>query len=319
MFNRNYKDTVFRLLFGSEEYKENTLALYNAVNGSHYSDPAELELTTIQDVIYMGFKNDTSFIVGSEMSLWEHQSTFNPNMPLRGLSYFAKLYESFLTRRRLRVFGTKKLILPTPRYIVFYIGPGHFEDVTELRLSDLFAGADPAVEVVATMININHGRNEKLMKACEALESYSTLVHEIRRRQEEGKSLEEAINEAVDYCISAGILEDFLRKHKAEVTDMFLTEYNEEEVKEMLRQEAWEDGMEKGLQEGREKGLAEGRKEGEHLGQGKIVRYLASSGRSEYEIAELIGLPQETVHTLLREDSSALRASELQGAAKKNE
>ena len=183
--------------------------------------------------------------------------------------------------------------LPTPRFVIFYIGQAEEEDTKLLRLSDLFSGNDPAVEVTATMININHGHSEALMAACRALNDYSVLVHTIRCGQKEGKALEEAVNEAVDYCISAGILSDFLRRHKAEVTDMFLTEYNAEEAKEMLRQEAWEEGLQQGIEKGMEKG--------ESLGQAKIVRHLAEGGRSEYEIAELIGLPQETVYRLLRE------------------
>ena len=283
MINRKYKDTVFRMLFGSEEYKENTLALYNAMNGSNYTDPAELEITTIQDVIYMGIKNDVSFIVGDEMNLWEHQSTFNPNMPLRGLFYFARLYESYIANRGMSVYRKKALELPTPRYVVFYIGPGEKEERRILRLSELFLDNDPAIEVTATVININQGFNKSLMRTCQTLEEYSTLIHEIRKRQKEGKNHDDAVKEAVDYCITNGILRDFLLKNKSEVTDMILTEFNEEEYREIIKQEA------------REEGLEEGRAEG----QAQIVRHLLGTGKTETEIIELTGLSQETVHSIL--------------------
>ena len=299
MINRKYKDSVFRMLFGSAEYKENTLALYNAMNGSSYTDAGVLELNTIEDVIYMGVKNDVSFIVGDEMNLWEHQSTFNPNMPLRGLTYFARLYQGYIERNGLSVFSKKALTLPTPRYIIFYIGKEVKRDEIVLRLSDSFTGSDPSIEVTATMININRGHSEVLMKACRILEEYSTLIHEIRERQKEAGDKEEAVKAAVNHCIAEGILKGFLLKNKSEVTDMFLTEFNEEEYRALLRREAREEGLEEGRAEGREEGLAEGREEGLAEGQAQIVRHLSCKGKTEFEIAELTGLPQERVHSLL--------------------
>ena len=252
MINRKYKDTVFRMLFGSEEYKENTLALYNAMNGSHYTDPAELEINTIQDVIYMGIKNDTSFIIGSELNLWEHQSSFNPNMPLRGLSYFARLYENFVQTRDLNVYGMKPIMLPTPKYVVFYNGTERKEDKCELKLSESFSGDDPAVEVTAVMININYGCNRELMRACKTLDDYAYLINEIRMRRQNDLPLDIAVDEAVRFCIEKNILKAFLLKNRAEVTDMFLTEWDEEKYMKAIRREAFEDGREEGRKEERE-------------------------------------------------------------------
>ena len=62
-YNRNYKDTLFRKLFG--ENRENALSLYNAVNGTHYTNAEDLEFTTLDDVVYMKMKNDVSFIFGN--------------------------------------------------------------------------------------------------------------------------------------------------------------------------------------------------------------------------------------------------------------
>ena len=76
--NKKYKDTVFRKLFG--ENKGNALSLYNAVNHTSYTDPDDLEYTTLEDVIYMKYKNDVSFLIDKTLSLYEHQSSYNPNM-----------------------------------------------------------------------------------------------------------------------------------------------------------------------------------------------------------------------------------------------
>ena len=63
--------------------------MYNAINASNYTDPNVIEFNTIEDAVYMGMINDTSFIIAFEMNLWEHQSTYNPNLPLRILIYVA--------------------------------------------------------------------------------------------------------------------------------------------------------------------------------------------------------------------------------------
>lgn len=95
--NRNHKDRLFKKLFGSAENKANMLSLYNALNGSSYTDESQLLIYTIEDVVYLGMKNDVGYILDSYISLHEQQSTYNPNMPLRGFLYHAKMYEKYLT------------------------------------------------------------------------------------------------------------------------------------------------------------------------------------------------------------------------------
>lgn len=80
--NSKYKDTLFRMIFRD---KKNLLSLYNALNKTSYTNPDDMKITTLEDVIYVGMKNDVSFLFSSIMNLFEHQSTFNPNMPVRGL------------------------------------------------------------------------------------------------------------------------------------------------------------------------------------------------------------------------------------------
>ena len=153
--NRNYKDTVFRDLFGSPERKANALELYNALNGTDYDDPDALELTTLDDVIYLNVKNDVSFLLADEMVLWEHQSTPNPNMPLRGLLYIARLLSAYIDREHLDIYYAKPVQIPTPRYVVFYIGEKERPEREVLRFSDLCAGVDPDVEVTCEVVNVN--------------------------------------------------------------------------------------------------------------------------------------------------------------------
>ena len=120
--NRKYKDRVFCMLFGNEENKKNILSLYNALNNTNYTNETDIEITTIEDAVYIKMKNDVSFLVDSYLSLWEQQSTFNPNMPIRGLMYYGNLYNSYIEEHSLNIYGSTLVKLPTPQYIVFYNG-----------------------------------------------------------------------------------------------------------------------------------------------------------------------------------------------------
>ena len=91
--NKEHKDRLFTLLFGRNENRAWTLELYNAINGSNYDRPEDIEITTMDDVLYMGMKNDVSYILNEFMNVYEQQSTYNPNMPLRQLMYVGRLYD----------------------------------------------------------------------------------------------------------------------------------------------------------------------------------------------------------------------------------
>ena len=251
--NNEHKASVFHLLFGTEENKANALELYNAINGTAYS-LEDLEITTLETVIYMGVKNDASLIVGSEMSLWEHQSSFNPNMPLRGLVYFGRLYDGWVERKDLNIYGRKKLTIPAPRYYVFYNGKENQPESIQLRLSDLYEG-EGDVEVTATMLNINEGHNLEIMERCKPLRDYARLIGLIRQYSE-SMDIEEAVDKAVEQCIKEGVMEAFLRGHRAEVRGMMLTDYDEKKTLEHFKKEWYEDGWNDGEMAGCCKGCA---------------------------------------------------------------
>ena len=115
--NRNYKDTVFRMLFSD---RRNLLSLYNAISGAHYDDPEKLEIVTLENALYMGMKNDLAFIIDTELFLYEHQSTYNPNMPLRDLFYISSEYQKLVDKKSLYSSVLQKI--PAPQFIVFYNG-----------------------------------------------------------------------------------------------------------------------------------------------------------------------------------------------------
>lgn len=96
--NRKYKDTVFRMLFSD---KERLLELYNAVSGRHYDNTDDLEIVTLENAVYMGMKNDLAFLLDTCIYLYEHQSTVNPNIPLRDLIYIASEYNKLVKTKSL--------------------------------------------------------------------------------------------------------------------------------------------------------------------------------------------------------------------------
>ena len=274
MINRNYKDTLFRFIFRE---KAELLSLYNAVNGSSYDNPEELEVTTIEDVVYIHIKNDASFLIRNVMNLYEHQSTFNPNIPVRGLMYFADMYKAYMSSRHLAPYSSVQIKLPTPQYIVFYNGTRKEEDVRVLRLSDAFENAEgkkPCLECEAVQYNINAGHNEELLRSCRKLWEYSEFVERVRIFDDECHDIGKAVELAIDYCIEHNILKDI--KHRAEVREMILFEYDEEAHINAFREEGRIEGIEKGRIEGRIEGIEKGREEGRIEG--------IEKGRAEGEV-----------------------------------
>ena len=252
--NRTYKDRLFKIIF---EDKKELLSLYNALTSKNYQNPDELEINTIDDVIYMHLKNDMSFILDDWQNLFEQQSTFNPNQPLRGFFYFADLYKVKYFGKK--IYSTRLLKIPTPQYIVFYNGTTSMPDRKELRLSDAFQQPteQPDIEVVAHMLNINYGHNKELMERCQKLKEYAQFIDIIRHylKENEHWSNEQAISKAIDDCIKNNILRDILQKERLRVMASILSEFDEVGYKEMIRQEAYEDAYEDAYEEGVEYGV----------------------------------------------------------------
>lgn len=220
------------------------MELYNAIGNSHYSNPEELEIVTLEDAIYLSMKNDLSFIISSVLNLYEHQSTINPNMPLRGFFYFAKQYQGIVSSNQNALYSSRLVRIPTPRYIVFYNGEDSQSDRQTLKLSDAFIRQDVAscLECTAEVLNINYNHNKKLLDACKTLHDYAILVEKVRINHITPMPLNEAIDLAVSQCIQEDVLRGFLQKHQAEVTDMILTQYDEEAFIKYEKGISFEDG-----------------------------------------------------------------------------
>ena len=243
--NRKFKDTVSRMLFSD---KEALLSLYNAVNNSHYTDSGALEIVTLENAIYMGMKNDLAFILDMNLYLYEHQSTMNPNIPLRDLFYIAAEYQKLVDKKSLYSSALQKI--PNPHFIVFYNGSTPIDDCYTSRLSDAFYHVtdNPSLELIVTTFNVNAGHNTKLMSHCQILKEYSIYVAKVRSLAEQ-MPLDDAVQKAVTECIQENILADFLRKNQAEVIAMSIFEYDKVEEEKKLRKAEFDAGVEQGLKQ----------------------------------------------------------------------
>ena len=275
--NRKYKDTVFRRLFSD---RKNLLSLYNAINGTAYKNPDDLEIVTLENAIYMGMKNDLAFIIDTNLFLYEHQSTYNPNMPLRDLFYISSEYQKLVEHKSL--YSSTQQKVPAPNFIVFYNGTVKKEDCWTNYLSEAYENltGEPNLELKVITLNINEGHNKELMEQCQILREYAQYVAKVREFAG-NTELNAAVELAVNECIQNNILAEFLRKHKSEVIAMSIFEYDKEEEEKKLREAEYEAGYDEGKKE--------------------IIRRMLEAGESVEKITQYTGYKTSELQKLLKE------------------
>ena len=275
--NRKYKDTVFRRLFSD---RKNLLSLYNAINGTAYENPDDLEIVTLENAIYMGMKNDLAFIIDTNLFLYEHQSTYNPNMPLRDLFYISSEYQKLVEHKSL--YSSTQQKVPAPNFIVFYNGTVKKEDCWTNYLSEAYENltGEPNLELKVITLNINEGHNKELMEQCQILREYAQYVAKVREFAG-NTELNAAVELALNECIQNNILAEFLRKHKSEVIAMSIFEYDKEEEEKKLREAEYEAGYDEGKKE--------------------IIRRMLEAGESVEKITQYTGYKTSELQKLLKE------------------
>jgi hypothetical protein len=240
---RNIKDSLFVSLFTNEEAARE---LYNAICDAHYGPEMPVTITTLDDVLYRGIKNDLSFTVGDVyMALFEQQSSFSCNLPLRVLLYIARMYERLIPNKE--VHKDKLLKIPRPRPVVLYTGRDRTksamtQDRVTLRLSDAFKGEPSpfgSLELEVLVLNLTPGHNEDLLQRSPRLYGYMAFITQLRQH-EQAMSRLEAVVTTVDWCIAHDLLTDFFREHRKEVSNMILNELTNADAIEA----AWEEASE---------------------------------------------------------------------------
>ena len=302
--NREYKSDVISMMLQIPEY---ALDVYNAMNDSVYTDPDMIQIMRLENGISLSVRNDASFFISNYLNLYEHQSTYSPNAPLRFLIYLTNLLKKTIRKRDL--YGRKRVQIATPHFAVFYNGTEKRPEKEVLKLSDAFIHQTdtPEIELTVTVYNINPNNNTQLLEKSEVLRSYMIFVNRVRENLEHQKKiaqnapeydeaayeeeLEVAINEAIDYCVKHHIMEEFFRENRNEVTKSMVLDYTWERREELIRAEEYEDGKREGLEIGR----AEGERERDRF----LINRWLQKGKTVAEIAEDLGKSEEYVESLM--------------------
>ncbi|MBO6089021.1 MAG: hypothetical protein J6P37_01740 [Lachnospiraceae bacterium] len=245
--NREYRSDLFSMLLNEKEY---ALDVYNAVNDSDYDDPEEIEIISLEHGVSLSMRNDASFVLDMSANYYEHQSTYNPNMPLRHLIYFIEDVRWKIEKENKNLFGKSKIKIPTPHFVVFYNGEEKRPEFEIQKLSASFCKEtdEPELEVICKVYNINPGNNKELLKRTEVLRSYAYIVENVRDKIKT-MSLKDAIHTTIDECISKGILCDFLSKNRREVEKVMNLDFTFKRQIELTRKEERELGREEGREE----------------------------------------------------------------------
>ena len=193
--------------------------LYYALEDLELPPDIPIIINTLQDVLFMDQINDISFAIGDKLViLIEHQSTINPNMCLRLLLYISRVYEKIVGDKNM--YGTSKVFLPQPEFFVLYNGEAEYTDEKTLKLSEMYreggmmwSKEGPFLELIAKVININAGRNNKIVKKSATFSGYSLFVRKAREYKKESGDLKEGLVKAIKYCREHGVLEEYFTKH----------------------------------------------------------------------------------------------------------
>ena len=294
---RNYKDTVFSSLFyDCDNAVENAKDLYYVLTGKTVE---KAEKCRLDDVLFREFKNDVAYIMdGKFICFIEHQSTLNPNMPLRCLIYASRTYERKAISNDKLLYSSNQINIPAPEFYILYNGEKKL-NYHSLKLSDSFIiqNDTPSLELCVNVVDINFSKIQNTpLSNCQSLYGYAYLIAKIR--QYHGK-MQQAINE----CISHNILKDYLEFYGSEVVNMLYTEYDSAKALEIWGQEEFERGEAKGRAEGkaegRAEGKAEGRVEGKAEGEANMIKRLQNLGHTITQIAAIFEMPESEIEKLL--------------------
>ncbi len=245
--NREYKSDVFSMLL---EDKKNALEVYNALNHSGYTDPEAVEIITTDHGISLSIRNDASFLIDRHINYYEHQASFNPNMPLRCLIYYVNDIQNNVKYTKEDLYGHKRIPLPTPNFVVFYNGMENRPEKEVMKLSDSFCHRtdEPNVDVVCTAYNINPGYNPELIKDSDVLYGYSVFVDKVRKNLAT-KELSVAIKFAIDECIAEDIQKDFFITRRDEVEKVTKLDFTFETREKMIHRDAKAEGRDEAIEE----------------------------------------------------------------------
>ena len=303
--NRKHKDSLFVDYFSKDrDWKQHFLSLYNALHGTNLQvETTSLERVNLEQVLYKSYYNDIAMLVNGQFILMiEHQSTINPNMPLRLLEYVARIYGNIVDSKA--KFSRHLVPLAKPEFYVFYTGDQELPPESYLYLSDAFPNqtqnADLTLELKVKVCTIKSESPSPVVHSCHDLEQYVQFLELVEEARATGH--EHPLKWAIQEAVRRNILRDYLERKGGEVLSILMTEYDYATDMAVLKEESYEDGLfvgreegisiglERGLEQGLERGRATGREEGAYQNKLETARRLVARGFSAEDIADLTGL-----------------------------
>mgnify|MGYP002671781130 FL=1 len=253
MTNRKIRDTVFCHFMSNESH---LLSLCNALNNTGYDESSDITINTLEGSFFSNIKNDISFLLNNLMVvLIEHQTTINPNMPLRFLSYVDELYKRYTSTSHKKIYGGNLIKIPAPEFYVFYDGNDTSFEQQTLKLSDAFEIQSDKLELTVHVYNLADGMNDELKRKCLPIEEYSIFSNAYKHFRQQKMKIDHAVDAAIKYCLENNVMVEYLKNNQKEVIDMFGFEWNEKEAQEALIKT----GEARGKLEGKREGLLEGK------------------------------------------------------------
>lgn len=251
MTNRKIRDTVFCHFMSNESH---LLSLCNALNDTGYNESSDITINTLEGSFFSNIKNDISFLLNNLMVvLIEHQTTINPNMPLRFLSYVDELYKRYTSTSHKKIYGDDLIKIPAPEFYVFYDGNDTSFEQQTLKLSDAFETQSDKLELTVHVYNLADGMNDELKRKCLPIGEYSIFSNAYKYFRQQKMEIDHAVDAAIKYCLENNVMVDYLKNNQKEVIDMFGFEWNEKEEREALL----EIGEERGRLEGKIESIKE--------------------------------------------------------------
>ena len=254
----------------------------------------------MEQVLYKSYYNDIAVLVDGQFILMiEHQSTINPNMPLRLLEYVARIYGNIVDSKA--KFSRHLVPLAKPEFIVFYTGNQELPPESYLHLSDAFPNqgqnADLTLELKVKVCTIRSESPSPVVRSCTDLEQYVQFLQLVEEARAAGH--ETPLRWAIQESVRRNILRDYLERKGGEVLSILMTEYDYATDMAVLKEEAYEDGLFVGREEGISIGLATGREEGAYQKALETARNLLAMGLEPEQVAQGTGLSLEVIQQLV--------------------
>ena len=255
--NRKHKDSLFVDYFSKDrDWKQHFLSLYNALHGTNLQvETTKLERVNLEQVLYMDYYNDIAVMVNDQFILMiEHQSTINPNMPLRLLEYVTRIYGNNVDSKT--KFSNQLIPLAKPEFFVFYTGKENIPPESYLYLSDAFpkdtsenhlSDSELTLELVVKVCKIKGEEPSQIVQNSPDLEQYVQFLKLIDKAKSDGQAqpLTRAIREAVRH----NILKDYLERKGGETLSILTAEYDFDTAMAVKQEEAYAIGLERGAYE----------------------------------------------------------------------